>query len=224
MTNGIRSGTNGITRGTNGDSLLECPHCGSVAEYVSEHANGRRWAAACTMTSKVAADEGRPMCRCRTPFFRDKGQARDVWNRRAAITDRDFAMAVHDGELWGKCSECKERQGYYRDAETIRNQQEHIAELERQLEAREVVDWWTDEHGDTHAIAANGQEVCHYVRGEHAEAVNRALAERDELIRDLLREAWVVRHDDPFYAGYRELGQRPTFEQRARELGIEVGE
>lgn len=74
---------NVTTSGTNGGDLLECPHCGSVAEYVSEHAKGRKWAVACTMTSRVAADEGRPMCRCRTPFFRDKGQARDIWNRRA---------------------------------------------------------------------------------------------------------------------------------------------
>lgn len=99
MTNGIASEINGITRGTNGSNLLRCPHCGSVAEYVSEHAKGRRWAVACTMTSKVAADEERPMCRCRTPFFRDKGQARDVWNTRVAVTDNDFAMAVHDGNL-----------------------------------------------------------------------------------------------------------------------------
>lgn len=134
MTNGTAPGTNGITRGTNGNGLLECPHCGSVAEYVSEHAKGRRWAVACTMTSKVAADEGKPMCRCRTPFFRDKGQARDVWNRRAAVTDHDFAMAVRDGKLWGKCSECKERQSYYLDAETIQRQQERIAELERATE------------------------------------------------------------------------------------------
>ena len=129
MTNGTAPGTNGIPCGTNGNDLLECPHCGSVAEYVSEHAKGRKWAVACTMTSKVAADEGMPMCRCRTPFVRDKGQARDIWNRRAAVTDHDFAMAVHDGNLWGKCSECKERQGYYLDAETIQRQQERIAEL-----------------------------------------------------------------------------------------------
>ena len=95
-----------------GEKLLLCPHCGSVAEYVSEHAKGKRWAVACTMTSKVAADEGKLMCRCRTPFFRDKGQARDIWNRRVAVTDHDFAMAVHDGELWRRvknhvrCPEC----------------------------------------------------------------------------------------------------------------------
>ena len=29
-----------------------------------------------------------------------------------------------------KCATCTERQGYYLDAETIRNKQEHIAELE----------------------------------------------------------------------------------------------
>ena len=45
-----------------------------------------------------------------------------------------------------------------------------------------------------------------------------AIEEREALIRDLLHEAWVVRHDDPFYAGFRELGQRPTFEERASRL------
>jgi hypothetical protein len=30
----------------------------------------------------------------------------------------------------GKCESCTERRGYYMDAETIQNQQEHIAELE----------------------------------------------------------------------------------------------
>ena len=67
------------------EELRRCPHCGSAAEYVSEHAKGKRWAVACMMTRKVAADEEKPMCRCRTPFVRDKGQARDIWNRRAAI-------------------------------------------------------------------------------------------------------------------------------------------
>ena len=66
-----------------------------------------------------------------------------------------------------------------------------------------------------------------FARAEHlkaeADGLKWAIEERDALIRDLLREAWVVQHDDPFYAGYRELGQRPTFEQRARELGIETG-
>ena len=36
-----------------------------------------------------------------------------------------------------KCSECKERQGYYLDAETIQRQQESIAELEGLVRAHE---------------------------------------------------------------------------------------
>ena len=100
MTNGIESETNGIPRGTNGSDLLECPHCGSVAEYVSEHAKGKKWAVACTMTSKVAADDGRPMCRCRTPFVRDKGKARDIWNRRAEDTaSTEMAQRIQSLEL-----------------------------------------------------------------------------------------------------------------------------
>jgi len=61
-----------------------------------------------------------------------------------------------------------------------------------------------------------------YRKQAEVDGLNWAIEERDQLIRDLLREAWVAQHDDPFYAGYRELGQRQTFEERARELGIEV--
>lgn len=106
MTNGIPSRTNGVTRGTNGSGLLKCPYCGSIAEYVSEHAKGRKWAVACTMTSKVAADEGKPMCRCRTPFFRDKGQARDVWNRRCAThgSDHELVELAHGAWSMALCA------------------------------------------------------------------------------------------------------------------------
>lgn len=106
MTNGIASETNGIARGANGSGLLECPHCGSVAEYVSEHAKGKRWAVACTMTSNVAAGEGRPMCRCRTPFVRDKGQARDIWNRRVSMqgSDRELVELAHGAWSMALCA------------------------------------------------------------------------------------------------------------------------
>lgn len=95
-----------MTASNRATELLPCPHCGSVAEYVSEHAKGKRWAVACTMTSKVAADEDRPMCRCRTPFVRDKGQARDIWNARAEQTCE--WQLEHGGTLFDKwrCSKC----------------------------------------------------------------------------------------------------------------------
>lgn len=142
MANVTDSRTNGTTSRTNGGDLLRCPHCGSVAEYVSEHAKGRRWAVACTMTSKVAADEGRPMCRCRTPFVRDKGQARDMWNRRAAVTDHDFAMAVHDGELWGKCSECERVKDAEMEAAVQWGEAAYANDAVRQRDAL-IRDLWT---------------------------------------------------------------------------------
>lgn len=119
-----------------GEKLLPCWHCGGDAEVSYgvgdyDYDGGDRWR---LYRAKV-------MCRCGSelrvenegdeylPLERALDFAIEAWNTRAAVTDHDFAMAVHDGNLWGKCSKCKERQGYYMDAETIRNQQEHIAEL-----------------------------------------------------------------------------------------------
>lgn len=30
-----------------------------------------------------------------------------LWNARAAVTDEQFAMAVHDGEAWQQVRECR---------------------------------------------------------------------------------------------------------------------
>ena len=114
MINGIRSETNGVPSEF---TLLPCPLCGSEDIGIERGLTGspRVW----------CVD-----CRCNTGGKGDDAEAIEAWNTRVAVTDHDFAMAVHDGELWGKCSECKERQGYYLDAETIQRQQERIAELE----------------------------------------------------------------------------------------------
>lgn len=104
----------------------------------------------------------------------------------------------------------------YREEHEIDMLTRRCAKLEQQLEALQVVDWWVDEHGDTHVVAANGQEVCHYSKGEYAEAVSKALCERDELIRDMARELRSLND-----------GGVPTdcmeHERRMRELGV-VGE
>lgn|GEM_PF-3609597 len=92
-------------------------------------------------------------------YTRSASQAIAAWNTRAAVTDHDFAMAVHDGNLWGKCLACKERQGHYLDAETIHRQQEHIAKLERE--------------------GAAAFYDASYTRD--------ALKQRDELIREILK-------------------------------------
>jgi len=60
-----------------------------------------------------------------------------------------------------------------------------IRELERERDALIVVDWWTDEHGDTHVVAANDEEICHYVKGEHAEMSGKALVELKSRVHEL---------------------------------------
>lgn len=124
-----------------GEKLLPCWHCGGDAEVSYgigdyDYDGGDRW----------RFYNARVTCRCGAkldvenngdeylPLERALDFAAEAWNNRVAVADHDFAMAVHDGELWGKCSECKERKGYYLDAETIQRQQERIAELERSLE------------------------------------------------------------------------------------------
>ena len=114
--------------------LKSCPFCGCVDidEYEGDFGNG-------VYCMNCGAMMGEPIhMEYRVTERVSMEQAIAAWNTRAAVTDHDFAMAVHDGNLWGKCSECKERQGYYLDAETIRNQQERIAELERALEAKSL--------------------------------------------------------------------------------------
>ena len=118
---------------------FNCPCCGSAAT-VEPHlieagctVNGQTWPD--WWTASVNCDS------CALQFIgggdTDEEAVEDAlkgWNSRAAVTDEQFALAVHDGNLWGECSECKERQGYYLGAETIQRQQERIDELERMLE------------------------------------------------------------------------------------------
>ena|GEM_PF-1538254 len=136
MTNGTASETNGITRGTNGDGLLSCPFCGGEAKLYDDYSSGRdehRWQVWHVCDSGPEGESAGYGEACHTsidtPWFKSREKAVEAWNTRVAVTEADFARAVHDGELWGKCSECKERQGYYLDAETIQRQQEHIEKL-----------------------------------------------------------------------------------------------
>ena len=109
-------------------NLLPCPFCGceDIDEYEGEYGNGVYCMNCGAMMGEQVHREFHVHERV------EYEQAAEAWNTRAAVTDHGFAMAVHDGKLWGKCSECKERQGYYLDAETIQRQQERIAELERE--------------------------------------------------------------------------------------------
>ena len=119
MTNGTASETNGITSEA---ALLPCPFCGGKVKmrvsddnsYVIECGN-HDWPSISVKreNTTIAAD----ILMCSWGDGEDAKQTLiEAWNARVAVTDHD-------------CGECKERQGYYLDAETIRNQQERIAEL-----------------------------------------------------------------------------------------------
>lgn len=88
-------------------TLLPCWHCGGDAEisYGFDdygYDGGDRW----------RFYRARVMCRCGLelkvendgdeylPLERALGFAVDAWNTRVAVTDCDFAMAVHDGRTW----------------------------------------------------------------------------------------------------------------------------
>lgn len=190
MTNGIPSETNGIPSDV---TLLPCPFCGGEASVIDHHNDDGSVSVGC-------ADDTCLGFSGIGWLYKTEDEAVEAWNRRAAVTDHDFAMAVHDGELWGKCSECRERQGHYLDAETIRNQQESIAELRRATEHYRL-------------------EIICYENDVDA---------RDELIRDMHRVMWACReaacpHRENGCFRVRGNGDgKCWFEQRMREFGIEV--
>ena len=119
-----------------------------------------------------------------------------------AVADRDFAMAVHDGSLWGKCSECEERQKHYLDAETIQRQQEHVAELETEASALRV--------------QTALQQQLRSEMTEEAECMQEMVEERDGLIRDMWTAiTWMHGMGDV---------KRDELRRRIRDMGIDLEE
>lgn len=99
------------------DELKLCPHCGSESLLVI----ARRTAIQPRLDAKVF--EGRVLCEecggtmllnhaTRADVPDDVGEIemrevlRDRWNTRAAVTDEQFAVAVHDGRVWQVVREC----------------------------------------------------------------------------------------------------------------------
>lgn len=77
-----------------GDSeLLPCPFCGKGDKLKVHHRKTRHY------------DEPLAAVKCNRCGIRGRYQMTDeramvAWNRRAAVTDQQFAYAVHDGRLW----------------------------------------------------------------------------------------------------------------------------
>lgn len=70
-----------------GEVLMPCPFCGGEAEMYGE-----------SMMAIVTCKQ----CHVHTKGYTSARRATEAWNTRAAVTDNDFAIAVHDGELWVK--------------------------------------------------------------------------------------------------------------------------
>jgi hypothetical protein len=90
------------------------------------------------------------------------------------------------------CSDCTERRGYYLDAETIRNQQERIRQLEAERDDAVAA---YDAHMAAHDVWHEAEDieytrnrfaVLEKAKNERIAELEKALAERDELIRDMM--------------------------------------
>ena len=101
------------------DELKPCPHCGNGSLLVI----ARR--ASIYPLPDVKVFEGRVLCeecggamllkhktRSDTPDDIGVGEVRDAlrdrWNARAAVTDEQFSLAVHDGRVWREVRECRD--------------------------------------------------------------------------------------------------------------------
>ena len=73
------------------ESMKPCPFCGGEAMLFD--AVGEMWA--CCKT-----------CLASSRMHSDPIKAAAAWNARAAVTDEQFSLAVHDGRAWQKVRTC----------------------------------------------------------------------------------------------------------------------
>lgn len=92
------------------DNLKPCPWCGHTPE-VHElglsvecvHKDGTR--ESYDMVAAGCVNEECPVMPCSKASV-SAAEAAEKWNTRTAVTDEQFAMAVHDGRAWQLVSEC----------------------------------------------------------------------------------------------------------------------
>lgn len=94
------------------DELKPCPFCGSesaphvtdcietmVCHNIAECDDETLFWVTCSVL--------RGGCGAEAGYVRTKSEAVSAWNARAAVTDEQFAMAVHDGRAWQAVRECR---------------------------------------------------------------------------------------------------------------------
>lgn len=81
-----------------GDELKPCPFCGGEArihsKVLAEGFDSGYWA----VCDECGKGDTLP--------HESEEKAAAAWNARAAVTDEQFAMAVHNGEAWQRVREC----------------------------------------------------------------------------------------------------------------------
>lgn len=91
------------------DELKPCPFCGAVGSDVLHQDNHREgcflrlYADNCEVwyTAVLAGEEFAP------PMPHKFDEQKEAWNARAAYTDEQFSLAVHDGRAWQVVRECR---------------------------------------------------------------------------------------------------------------------
>ena len=81
------------------DELKVCPFCGGDArihsKVLAEGFDSGYWA----VCDECGKGDTLP--------HESEEEAEAAWNARAAVTDEQFAMAVHDGRVWQRVRECR---------------------------------------------------------------------------------------------------------------------
>lgn len=84
------------------DELRPCPFCGGEAEHFGGGGNHCVRCTVCEVTNETLKRESMVF-----GAYITAEDAVAAWNARAAVTDGQFAMAVHDGEVWQRVRECR---------------------------------------------------------------------------------------------------------------------
>ncbi|MED9827486.1 MAG: Lar family restriction alleviation protein [Adlercreutzia sp.] len=84
------------------DELKRCPFCGGKPTFVHATSEDIGNGYVCRTLAVISCDH----CMFDMTGETDE-KAAAAWNARAAVTDEQFAIAVHDGEAWQRVRECR---------------------------------------------------------------------------------------------------------------------
>lgn len=80
------------------DDLKPCPFCGGEVESkFSMSTRSKIWCPECAVEMRAVESH---------PVWHTDDFLRSAWNTRAAVTDEQFARAVHDGRAWWPARTC----------------------------------------------------------------------------------------------------------------------